>query len=292
MEFLMRKYLTSMVMWGVIGCTYAGVVLEPQGLNHALYAPDGLAAPDDGVALLESVAWVCCREGEMVGAVLPYVRIVGASGSADTTRFIAEIDSEICRNYSESRRSKFGRWYGFVNAKVWVVGGSLRGGADHKADKCVQMKPMRCEHMVSSSPRETPEGVQSAPPYVKRVMAELERLGDRSVVIRSGTKKLARAKETADQGTVFYEGFSDDRERHILEYSVLGSDCQNDAEMACCWQLRKGDGTLLKSGVWKSGEVGAESEMISVCRNEQGNSTLVFRFGDFGAEVCHMEWCK
>lgn len=278
------KKMVVLPVWGLVGCLYAGVSVERRSLILALQVSEGAVMTPLEVASLKSSAWVCCRGGEMVGAILPYVQVVGADEKKVATNLLAELDGEICRNYGDSRQQKFGRWYGFIESRVWAVGGKRGGLPGRIADRGVDVEPVACEYAVSSSPNGFSVNGQSVPHYVKNIIDELDRLGDESVVLRSGTKKLVRAFDT-EQGTVFCDGIYEDLERLVLEYSVLASDYRKGVELACCWQLRKIDGALIASGVWRDGHVGPESKMIEIRTNESGGWTLAFRFGTLGVKV-------
>lgn len=284
MKVLVCKFLISISFVLLIGCAHAGVSVEIRSLEISPFVPEE-HAESDTVALPSKLrAWVCCRGGEMIGAILPYVSAVDANGSAGSTNILLETDCETRCNYGESRKAKLGRWYGFVNATAWIVGGGRGGKPGGSMDKCVQMKPVSCERLVSRIRNDSSGNGQDAPSFVKTVQDELDRLGEGSMIVRSGGKKLFRALGTGKE-LVFSDGNYEGGDRLVLEYAILASECGDDAPLVCCWRLSKCDGTFLRSGVWRGSDIEMESQSIKMKRYESGARSLVFKFGHLGAEI-------
>ena len=203
----------------LVACTHAGVSARCRQLEFVPFVPEGCSGADCEAIAPKSQAWECCRGGEMIGAILPYMPEVDAREIASHSNLIVEADWETRRNYGESRIAKFGRWNGLVNASVWIVDGGSGSIARYGKDKCVQMMPLPCKHPFPCQHNVSTGASQVMLPYVKSVLDELDRMGARSMVVRSGKKKLLRALGK-DVDPVFSDEMHEGNERLVLEYAV------------------------------------------------------------------------
>lgn len=269
----------------ILVCAHAGVVAECRDLHVAPEILEGRRGPELSRLLSKVRLWVCLRDGEMIGAVPYHEKGVGEYAFEALTNAVLELDCETRRNYGDSKIAAFGRWHGFVNRKVWIVGGGKGDLHGCLRDTCFQTMPVLCEHRLASAQSEARQDSVDISALAKAVVRELGRLGDRSMIVRAGRKKLFRALES-DGELAFCDGVFDDRERLLLEYAVLVSGRTSDLELACCWRLSETSGRVLASGIWRGKDDGPDAQQrIFLKRNRSGAQSIVFKFGCFGAEI-------